>query len=154
MLAPNAKLCSQIVPAPAARETGKRGCSRVGAAGTHELLKRVFDITSGAGQRLIAVRILSESSGIKLAKPEKLLAFSGQKRWIFLPGIGSPGKVWHDRTLEVVGSTPIGSTTLRSELQSFGWQAIFSLRQLIMFGMQHHLQSDPAVRSRSGASAE
>jgi hypothetical protein len=28
-----------------------------------------------------------------LLKPEKLLAFSGQKRWIFLPGIGSPGKV-------------------------------------------------------------
>jgi hypothetical protein len=28
-----------------------------------------------------------------LIKPEKLLAFSGQKRWIFLPGIGSPGKV-------------------------------------------------------------
>src|SRR5262245_41663241 len=24
--------------------------------------------------------------------------------------MGSPGKVWHDRTLEVVGSTPIGST--------------------------------------------
>jgi hypothetical protein len=45
-----------------------------------------------------------------LIKAEKLLPFSGQKRWIFLPGIGSPGKVWHDRTLEVVGSTPIGST--------------------------------------------
>src|SRR5262245_60072638 len=24
--------------------------------------------------------------------------------------MGSPGKVWHDRTLEAVGSTPIGST--------------------------------------------
>jgi hypothetical protein len=28
-----------------------------------------------------------------LIKPEKLLAFSGQKRWIFLPELGSPGKV-------------------------------------------------------------
>jgi len=45
-----------------------------------------------------------------LLKPETLLAFSGQKRWIFLRGMGSPGKVWHDRTLEAVGSTPIGST--------------------------------------------
>jgi len=45
-----------------------------------------------------------------LLKQEKALVFSDQKRWIFLPGMGSPGKVWHDRTLEVVGSTPIGST--------------------------------------------
>jgi hypothetical protein len=28
-----------------------------------------------------------------LLKPEKLLAVSGQKRWIFLAGLGSPGKV-------------------------------------------------------------
>jgi hypothetical protein len=41
----------------------------------------------------VPVRILSESSGIRLAKPEKLLIFSGQKRWIFVVGIGSPGKV-------------------------------------------------------------
>jgi hypothetical protein len=41
-----------------------------------------------------------------LPKPEKLLAFSGQKRWIFLPGIGSPGKVGNT----YVGSIPIGST--------------------------------------------
>jgi hypothetical protein len=26
-------------------------------------------------------------------KPKKLLAFSDQKCWVFLPGIGSPGKV-------------------------------------------------------------
>jgi hypothetical protein len=45
-----------------------------------------------------------------LLKPEKLLAFSGQKRWIFLAGIGRPGKAGNNRTLEVVGSTPIGST--------------------------------------------
>jgi hypothetical protein len=45
-----------------------------------------------------------------LIKPEKLLAFSGQKRWIFLPGIGSPGKVENNGIQEVVGSTPIGST--------------------------------------------
>jgi hypothetical protein len=36
---------------------------------------------------------LSESSVIRLGKAGKLLAFSGQKRWIFLTGIGSPGKV-------------------------------------------------------------
>jgi hypothetical protein len=47
-----------------------------------------------------------------LIRPEKLLAFSGQKRWIFLPGIGSPGKVRHNRTLEAMGSTPIGSTKI------------------------------------------
>jgi len=47
-----------------------------------------------------------------LIKLEKLLTFSGQKRWIFLPKLGSPGKVWHDRTLEAVGSTPIGYTNL------------------------------------------
>jgi hypothetical protein len=45
-----------------------------------------------------------------LIKPEKLLTFSGQKRWIFLPGIGSPGKVGNNGIQEVVGSTPIGST--------------------------------------------
>jgi hypothetical protein len=45
-----------------------------------------------------------------LIKSEKLLAFSGQKRWIFLPGIGSPGKVGNNGIQEVVGSTPIGST--------------------------------------------
>jgi len=28
-----------------------------------------------------------------LLKPEKLLVVRGQKRWIFLPGIGSSGKV-------------------------------------------------------------
>jgi hypothetical protein len=27
-----------------------------------------------------------------LLKPEKLLTFSDQKRWIFLPGIGNPAK--------------------------------------------------------------
>src|SRR5262249_15991850 len=41
---------------------------------------------------------------------EKLIIFRGQKRWIFLPGIGSPGKAGNNRTLEAVGSTPIGST--------------------------------------------
>jgi hypothetical protein len=45
-----------------------------------------------------------------LIKPEKLLVFSGQKRWIFLPGIGSPGKVGNNGIQEVVGSIPIGST--------------------------------------------
>jgi hypothetical protein len=45
-----------------------------------------------------------------LPKSEKLLAFSGQKRWIFLPGIGSPGKVGNNGIQEVVGSIPIGST--------------------------------------------
>jgi hypothetical protein len=43
-----------------------------------------------------------------LLKPEKLLTFNGQKRWIFLPGIGSPGKVGINGIQEVVGSTPIG----------------------------------------------
>jgi hypothetical protein len=45
-----------------------------------------------------------------LLKPEKLMAFRGQKRWIFLPGIGSPGKVGNNGIQEVVGSIPIGST--------------------------------------------
>jgi hypothetical protein len=45
-----------------------------------------------------------------LIKPEKLLAFSGPKRWIFLPGMGSPGKVGNNGIQEVVGSIPIGST--------------------------------------------
>jgi hypothetical protein len=45
-----------------------------------------------------------------LLKPEKLLAFRGQKRWIFLPGMGSPGKAGNNGIQEVVGSTPIGST--------------------------------------------
>jgi hypothetical protein len=45
-----------------------------------------------------------------LLKSEKLLTFSSQKRWIFLPGIGSPGKVGNNGIQEVVGSIPIGST--------------------------------------------
>jgi hypothetical protein len=45
-----------------------------------------------------------------LIKPEKLLAFSGPKRWIFLPGMGSPGKAGNNGIQEVVGSIPIGST--------------------------------------------
>jgi hypothetical protein len=51
-----------------------------------------------------------------LLKPEKLLAFSGQKRWIFLPGIGSPGKVGINGIQEVVGSIPIGSTMILNGL--------------------------------------
>jgi hypothetical protein len=51
-----------------------------------------------------------------LLKPEKLLAFSGQKRWIFLPQLGSPAKVGNNGIQEVVGSIPIGSTTLRSRI--------------------------------------
>ena len=38
------------------------------------------------------------------------MTFSGQKRWIFLPGIGTPGKAWNNGIQEVVGSIPIGST--------------------------------------------
>jgi hypothetical protein len=51
-----------------------------------------------------------------LLKSEKLLAFSGQKRWIFLPGIGSPGKVGNNGIQEVVGSIPIGSTNVLNGL--------------------------------------
>jgi hypothetical protein len=51
-----------------------------------------------------------------LVKPEKLLAFNGQKRWIFLPGIGSPGKGWNNGIQEVVGSIPIGSTMILNGL--------------------------------------
>jgi hypothetical protein len=47
-----------------------------------------------------------------LLKPEKLLAFSDQKRWIFLPGIGSPGKVGNT----YVGSIPIDSTNILNGL--------------------------------------
>jgi len=52
-----------------------------------------------------------------LLKPEKLLAFSSQKRWIFLAVLGSPGKAGNNRTLEVVGSIPIGSTNILNGLQ-------------------------------------
>jgi hypothetical protein len=45
-----------------------------------------------------------------LIKLEKLLTFSGQKRWILLAEMRSSGKVGNNRTLEAVGSTPIGST--------------------------------------------
>jgi hypothetical protein len=45
-----------------------------------------------------------------LIKLEKRLTVSGQKRWIFLAVLGSPGKAGNNRTLEAVGSTPIGST--------------------------------------------
>jgi hypothetical protein len=46
----------------------------------------------------------------KTQSGENLIVFGGQKRWIFLAVLGSPGKVANNRTLEVVGSTPIGST--------------------------------------------
>jgi len=52
-----------------------------------------------------------------LLKPEKLLAFSGQKRWIFFPGIGSPGKVGNNGIQEVGGSIPLGSTKFLNGLQ-------------------------------------
>jgi hypothetical protein len=52
-----------------------------------------------------------------LLKPEKLLAFSGPKRWIFLPGMGSPGKVGNNGIQEVVGSIPIGSTNILNALR-------------------------------------
>jgi hypothetical protein len=51
-----------------------------------------------------------------LIRPEKLLAFGGQKRWIFLSGIGSPGKVGTNGIQEVVGSIPIGSTNILNGL--------------------------------------
>jgi hypothetical protein len=51
-----------------------------------------------------------------LLKPEKLLAFTGQKRWIFFPGIGSPGKAGNNGIQEVVGSIPIGSTNILNGL--------------------------------------
>jgi len=51
-----------------------------------------------------------------LLKPEKLLTFGGQKRWIFLPGIGSRGKVGNNGIQEVVGSIPIGSTNILNGL--------------------------------------
>jgi hypothetical protein len=49
-------------------------------------------------------------------KPVKLLAFSSQKRWIFLAVLGSPGKVGNNGIQEVVGSTPIGSTNILNGL--------------------------------------
>jgi hypothetical protein len=52
-----------------------------------------------------------------LIKPEKLLAFSCQKRWIFLPGIGSPGKAGNNGIQEVVDSIPIGSTNILNVLR-------------------------------------
>jgi hypothetical protein len=47
-----------------------------------------------------------------LLKPEKLLVSGGQKRWIFLPGTGNPGKAGNNGIQEVVGSIPIGSTNI------------------------------------------
>jgi len=52
-----------------------------------------------------------------LIKPEKLMSFSAQKRWIFLLGIGSPGKAGNNGIQEVVGSIPIGSTKFLNGLQ-------------------------------------
>jgi hypothetical protein len=51
-----------------------------------------------------------------LVKPENLLMSRGQKRWIFLPGIGNPGKVGINGIQEVVGSIPIGSTNILNGL--------------------------------------
>jgi hypothetical protein len=56
--------------------------------------------------------MLSESSVIKLPKPENLVIFRGQKRWIFLPEIGSPGKVGNNGIQEVVGSAPISKWSM------------------------------------------
>jgi hypothetical protein len=52
-----------------------------------------------------------------LIKPEKLLAFRSQKRWIFLPDLGSPGKVGNNGIQEIVGSIPISSTNILNGLQ-------------------------------------
>jgi len=52
-----------------------------------------------------------------LLKPEKLLTVSGQKSWIFLPGMRRPGKVGNNGIQEVVGSIPIGSTMILNGLQ-------------------------------------
>jgi hypothetical protein len=53
---------------------------------------------------------------IKLDKGRKLLTFNGQKRWIFLPGMGSRGKVGNNGIQEIVGSTPIDSTMILNGL--------------------------------------
>jgi hypothetical protein len=45
-----------------------------------------------------------------------VIIVSDQKRWIFLPGIGSPGKVGNNGIQEVVGSIPIGSTMILNGL--------------------------------------
>jgi hypothetical protein len=55
-----------------------------------------------------------------LLKPEKLLTFGGQKRWIFLAGIGSRGKARNNGIQEVVGSIPIGSTNILNALRLTG----------------------------------
>jgi len=52
-----------------------------------------------------------------LLKPEKLLTFSGPKRWIFLPGMESPGKAGINGIQEVVGSIPIGPTMILNGLR-------------------------------------
>jgi hypothetical protein len=57
-----------------------------------QLLKRVFDIASGAGQRLIAVRILSESSRIRLAKTGKTAGFQWSKTLDISSRNGKPWK--------------------------------------------------------------
>jgi hypothetical protein len=52
--------------------------------------------------------------------------------------MGSPGKVWHDRTLEVVGSTPIGSTKLYS-VKELLFAAVFRPRQEEFFTVTRSL---------------
>jgi hypothetical protein len=67
-----------------------------------ELTARQFEFIQW---RVMAVRILSESSVIRLAKAGKT---AGLQR----SGMKSPGKVGNNRTLEAVGSTPFGSTNI------------------------------------------
>jgi hypothetical protein len=47
---------------------------------------------------------------IKIPKLRKSDSRRPSKTWIFLPGIGSPGKARNNGIQEVVGSIPIGST--------------------------------------------
>jgi hypothetical protein len=79
-----------------------------------------------------------------LLKPEKLLMFSDQKRWIFLPGIGSLAKAGNNGIQEVVGSTPIGSTIrLAGKTPARSWQAIRNYRLNLLLEShlsQHRIQ--------------
>jgi hypothetical protein len=64
----------------------------------------------GDCQKVLLCAALSESSVIRLDKAGKTAGLQWQKRWILLPGIGSPGKVGNNGIQEIFGSIQIAST--------------------------------------------
>ena len=64
--------------------------------------------------------------------------------------MGSPGKVWHDRTLEAVGSTPIGSTILKRAGKNLPF--VFG-EFLVIRSLQHDERPEVRMNAMAGDSA-